>query len=569
LKASLLQKQKPLLHYLLFTLTIKEEKELYKVLVVEDEDVIRRNIVNFIKRFSADFEVVGDAENGLRALEIYNENEPDIVITDILMPQMDGIQLIEKLRQDNREIAFIIISGYDEFAYAQSAMRLNVFDYLLKPFLPQQLADVLLKVKESIDRRRNFFNNIKVLQSKLEESMPILRERFFIDLVANQLSFNEILQRSSFLQLDISADFYNVAIVKINASEVSKSRNITKEELIHFFLFDIVGELFDSNIKTFAFGISDYQLGIIMCGCYEYKRQFFQNINKSLSKLIETMANYYHVTIFAAVGRIYEDILKLPLSFAEAKEAMTYSFAIEANTLINYDDIFLKKTETYEKPSSILKEIILYTKTGDSDKALKKIENLFEYYKGKAVLNPNLIKADVIEVVLAIQRYLEESKGDDTFLYNQNISPYEKIVKADSVSDLKGLLHDFAIMTINEVVHLKEGQSNSFVEKLKSITEENIGNEDFNLDIAASMLYISPNYLRQMFKKVTGETFIEYLTNQRMKKAAELLRDNSLKISDITEQVGYSSQSYFTKCFKKYYNVTPTEYRENIMNGSA
>ncbi|HEY8420337.1 MAG TPA: response regulator [Thermoclostridium sp.] len=539
------------------------------MLVVEDEDVIRRNIVNFIKRFSTDFEVVGDAENGLRALEIYNENEPDIVITDILMPQMDGIQLIEKLRQDNREIAFIIISGYDEFAYAQSAMRLNVFDYLLKPFLPQQLADVLLKVKESIDRRRNFFNNIKVLQSKLEESMPILRERFFIDLVTNQLSFNEILQRSSFLQLDISADFYNVAIVKINASEVSKSRNITKEELIHFFLFDIVGELFDSNIKTFAFGISDYQLGIIMCGCYEYKRQFFQNINKSLSKLIETMANYYHVTIFAAVGRIYEDILKLPLSFAEAKEAMTYSFAIEANTLINYYDIFLKKTETYEKPSSILKEIILYTKTGDSDKALKKIENLFEYYKGKAVLNPNLIKADVIEVVLAIQRYLEESKGDDTFLYNQNISPYEKIVKADSVSDLKGLLHDFAIMTINEVVHLKEGQSNSFVEKLKSITEENIGNEDFNLDIAASMLYISPNYLRQMFKKVTGETFIEYLTNQRMKKAAELLRDNSLKISDITEQVGYSSQSYFTKCFKKYYNVTPTEYRENIMNGSA
>ena len=130
-------------------------------------------------------------------------------------------------------------------------------------------------------------------------------------------------------------------------------------------------------------------------------------------------------------------------------------------------------------------------------------------------------------------------------------------------------MHDFAIMTINEVVHLKEGQSNSFVEKLKSITEENIGNEDFNLDIAASMLYISPNYLRQMFKKVTGETFIEYLTNQRMKKAAELLRDNSLKISDITEQVGYSSQSYFTKCFKKYYNVTPTEYRENIMNGSA
>ena len=171
---------------------------MYKVLVVEDEDIIRKNIVSFIKRLSPDFEVVGDAKNGLQALDIYKEKEPDIVITDILMPQMDGIQLIEKLRKDNRDISFIIISGYDEFTYAQSAMRLDVSDYLLKPFLPQQLADVLLKVKDSIDRRRNFFNNIRVLQNKLEESMPILRERFFVDLVTNQLSYEEILHRSSF-----------------------------------------------------------------------------------------------------------------------------------------------------------------------------------------------------------------------------------------------------------------------------------------------------------------------------------------------------------------------------------
>ena len=200
---------------------------------------------------------------------------------------------------------------------------------------------------------------------------------------------------------------------------------------------------------------------------------------------------------------------------------------------------------------------------------MKKTKKLFEYYKNKFVMKPNFIKADVIEIVLAIQRYLEESKGDDYFLYNQNISPYEKIIKADSISDLMYLLQDFVALAINEITQLKEGQSNDFVEKLKSITEENIGNVDFNLDIAASMLYISPNYLRQMFKKKTGETFIEYLTNQRMKKATELLTDCSLKISDVTEQVGYASQSYFTKCFKKYYNITPTEYRMSILNSSV
>jgi two-component system response regulator YesN len=539
------------------------------VLVVEDEDIIRKNIVNFIKSFSPDFEIAGDAENGLKALEIYREKRPDIVITDILMPQMDGIQLIEKLRKDNTDISFIIISGYDEFTYAQSAMRLNVSDYLLKPFLPQQLADVLQKVKESIDRRRNFFNNIKFLQNKLEESMPILRERFFIDLITNQLSYDEIVNRSSFLQIDVSADFYNAAILKINGNGVLENRNLPKEELIHLFLIDVVGELFDKNIKTYVFGISDYRLGIIMCGCYEQKRQFFQNVNGSLTKLIETMAEYYNVTIFASVGRIYEDILKLPLAYREAKEAMTYSFAIEDNTLINYDDIFLNKTKTYEKPSALLKEIILYTKIGNSKEATKRIDELFEYYKNKFAMKPNFIKADVMEIILAVQRYLEESTGDDYFLYYQNINPYEKIIKADTISDLKYLLQDYVTLTINEVIQIKEGQSNSYVEKLKSITEENISNVDFNLDIAASMLYVSPNYLRQMFKKITGETFIEYLTNQRMKRAAELLMDHSLKISDITEQVGYASQSYFTKCFKKYYNLTPTEYRMEVINSSV
>lgn len=536
---------------------------------MEDEDIIRKNIVNFIKSFSPDFEIAGDAENGLKALEIYREKRPDIVITDILMPQMDGIQLIEKLRKDNTDISFIIISGYDEFTYAQSAMRLNVSDYLLKPFLPQQLADVLQKVKESIDRRRNFFNNIKFLQNKLEESMPILRERFFIDLITNQLSYDEIVNRSSFLQIDVSADFYNAAILKINGNGVLENRNLSKEELIHLFLIDVVGELFDKNIKTHVFGISDYWLGIIMCGCYEHKRQFFQNVNGSLTKLIETMADYYNVTIFASVGRIYEDILKLPLAYREAKEAMTYSFAIEANTLINYDDIFVNKTKTYEKPSALLKEIILYTKIGNSKEATKRIDELFEYYKNKFAMKPNFIKADVMEIILAVQRYLEESTGDDYFLYYQNINPYEKIIKADTISDLKYLLQDYVTLTINEVIQIKEGQSNSYVEKLKSITEENISNVDFNLDIAASMLYISPNYLRQMFKKITGETFIEYLTNQRMKRAAELLMDHSLKISDITEQVGYASQSYFTKCFKKYYNLAPTEYRMEVINSSV
>ncbi len=535
---------------------------MYKILVVDDEEIIRNGILKHVKKWDADLEIIGVAKNGVQALELCKDCEPDIVITDVLMPEMDGIQLIKELRKRYSGVRIIIISGHDEFTYAQSAMRLDVSDYLLKPFLPQKLEKILLTVKESLDKQKNFFNNMKNLQKRLEESMPIVRERFYIDLVSNHLTLEDVLYKSNFLNLDVFASYYSAAIIKVNNQKASRPKDISKEELIQFFLMDTVGQLFGTDIKTYVFGISDNQLGIILCGCYEHKHLFFQSINKSLSKLIDSMAAHYNVLIHASIGKLYEDILKLPLAYCEAKEAMAYSFASEANTVIHYDEIFLNGTKTYEKPSQLIKEVILNTKIGYGEEAVKKIEAIFEYYKHNCIMEPNFIKTDMIEVVLVMQRYIEESKGKSYFLYHQNISPYEQIQKADTLYELHKLLQRFVELTIEEILQIKEGQSSSIIEKLKFITSENLSNEEFNLDYAASMLYISPNYLRQLFKQQTGETFVEYLTSQRMKKAAELISDHSIKISEISDQVGYGSQSYFSKCFRKFFRVTPSEYRE-------
>lgn len=541
-----------------------------KVLVVDDEEIIRTGIVNHIKKRSPNLQVIGEAENGMQALELCQDTEPEIVITDVLMPEMDGIQFIRELRKRYSDVHVIFISGHDEFTYAQSAMRLGVTDYLLKPFLPEKLEKTLLKVKENLDKQKNFFNNMKNLQNRLEESMPIVRERFYIDMVSNQLTMEDIEYKSSFLNLELFANYYTVAILKVNKSKVVRSKEISKEELIQFFLMDTVGQLFSSDIKTFVFGNSDHQLGIIICGNYNKKHQFFQSMNNSLSKLIESMAEHYNVVIYASIGKIYDNILKMPLAYNEAEEAMDYSFASEASTVIHYDEIFLSGTKTYEKPSKLLKDVILYTKIGYQKQAMEKIEAIFEYYKQNCVIEPNFIKTDVIEVVLGMQKYIEESKGNNCFLYQQNMSPYEQIQNTDALTELQDLLKHFAKLTIKEVKQIKEGQSTSIIEKLKSISLDNISNKEFNLDYAAAILYISPNYLRQLFKQQTGETFVEYLTAQRMKKAAELISDPSIKISEVSEQVGYGSQSYFSKCFKKFFRVTPSEYRDDdILSGKS
>jgi len=544
----------------------REGNRLYKIAVVDDDEIVRKGIVNYIKKSSHGLEVIGEEEDGVQALELCRGNQPDIVITDVLMPRMNGIEFIKELRKLYPEVRVIIVSGHDEFEYAQSAMQLDVKDYLLKPFLPEKLDSVLQKVIENIEKQRNFFNNIKSMQSKLEESMPVLRERFYIDLVSNSLTMEEIQHRCDFLNVDLFADFYCVSVIKVNNRKACSPRDISREELIQFFLMDTVGQLFDRYIKTFVFSISDKQLGIIMCGCCKHKHQFFHGISKGLSKLIESMENYYGVLIHASAGKIYDNILKLPLSYSEAREAIAYGFAIEAGTVIHYDEIFLRRTQPCEKPSELLKEIILYTKIGYHNEAMEKVKAIFDYYRENCAMNPHFIKTDVIELVLAMQRYIEEAKGDYYFLYHQNISPYEQIQKADTLDELQDLLQRFVKLTIDEISKIKMGQSTNIIEKLKSITLENLDDETFNLDYAASKLYISPNYLRQLFKQHTGETFGEYLTRQRMKKAAELMADQSIKISEISEKVGFGSQSYFSKCFKKFFKSTPSEYREEVLN---
>lgn len=532
--------------------------------MVDDEKLIRRGIINHIKNSHADLEVAGEAENGRHALEYCRQCHPEIVITDVLMPEMDGIQFINELKKCDSGVRVVIISGYDEFAYAQSAMRLEVADYLLKPFLPEELERTLIKVKESIDRQKNFYNNIKKLQIRLEESLPIVRERFYIDLAAGHLTPEDIRYKSEFLNVDLTADYYCVAIIKACSREATSPSDISREELIRFFLTDIVDQLLGPDIKAFVFGISDNQLGVIICGRHKHKHHFFHSMNEGLSKLTENMGDYCNVLLYASLGKIYEDILKLPLSYSEAREAIAYSFAGEDSTVIHFEEVFLSGSKPYEKPTQLLSELILYIKIGYRKEAFGKLEEVFEYYRQNCMMRPDFIKTDMVELVLAMHRYIEEAKGDNYFLYRQNLSPYEQIQKTESLNELQALLVRFIGLTIQEILQIKAGQSSSIIEKLKSVTASNLENEAFNLDYAASKLYISPNYLRQLFKQETGETFGEYLTGERMKKAAALIADPSIKISEISERVGYGSQSYFSKCFRKYYGSTPSEYREEM-----
>ena len=222
-----------------------------------------------------------------------------------------------------------------------------------------------------------------------------------------------------------------------------------------------------------------------------------------------------------------------------------------------------------EKPVEFEKELIIAVKSCERQTALQKANEIFDVYANNGLDNSNQIKMEVLELVLLLTRSIEESGGGscETFNNSQRNS-FDRINRCDTIDELKEWFAGFIDLCISEYDKLKLGRSAAVADKVREYIEESLENEDFSLDMVAGKLYMSPNYLRHIFKQQTGSSFVDYLTAKRMERAASLLQARVLKVQEIAEKVGYGNQRYFASCFKKHYGLTPSEFRESQMSDS-
>jgi len=536
---------------------------MYKLIIAEDEELMREGLTKLIVNSDCGFEVVGQAEDGEQALRLIKDTKPDVLITDISMPKLNGLELVECIRDINPEIKVIIISGYDDFEYARKAMRLGVQDYLLKPVLPEQIREVLIKTRKEIEKQQDFLLNLEDLKKQISESLPIVRERFFNEIINGKLSKEEVADKLLYLNLDFLGDLFGVVILKTKQqNEISSSSEI-KEDIVQYFLIDIANKVFNNNIKVYAFARTDYETILLVCIKAIDVENAFIMINQSTSRLVASLQKYMKVSAFAAIGKLYTNIYEFKRSYEEASEALNYNFSQSNGSIINYGDICLKKDIIYKRPVQLEENLLLNVKLCEKDKCVDNIKKIFEFYKSNPTEDMRRIKINIFELITFLFGNIEASGGICTeLLYASQISSYAEIQKCDDVLDLKKWLLAFVETYINELEKMRASRSISLVQNVKEMADICIRDENFSLDDVVSKLFISPNYLRQIFKQHTGESFVKYLTRIRMEKAALLLKDTTLKIQYIAEQVGYSNQRYFAICFKKYYKLTPTDYKE-------
>lgn len=535
---------------------------MYKLIIAEDEDLIREGLAESINSGNFGFQVVGQAEDGEKALELVKQTNPEVIITDIAMPKLNGLALIERVREISPETKVIIISGYDDFAYAQKALRIGVKDYLLKPFLPQQIREVLKKTAQDIEKQKNSYLNLEALKKQISDSLPIVRERFLKEVLEGEMSNAEVEEKLKRFGMEAFGYYFAIVILKAKPVEAVKQGE-ENENMLQYFIMDTVNKLLDSTIKVHVLSSTGHESVLLVYINDNPVEMAFATMNKRISRMVTRLQKYSNSIAYAATGNLYSSISDLKKSYDQARETLNYNFSRKNGAVANYRDISLMKNMSYKRPAQLEEQLLLNVKLCEDQKCMDNIESLFGLFEANPTQDLRRVKMNIFELVTSLFGDIEVSEASrNEVLSSKQISVYEEVRQCEDIIELKHWFVTFVQTYMKELEKMRASRSVSLVEKVKELADIYIRDEKFSLDDVVSKLYISPNYLRQIFKQHTGESFVEYLTRIRMEKAAALMEDTTLKIQYIAQQVGYSNQRYFAICFKKHYQLTPTEYRE-------
>lgn len=545
---------------------------MYKLILVDDEEEVRKGMLQKIDWCKYGFEIAGEAENGLEALEIAEKVVPDVVITDIKMPFMDGLTLSSKLREKFPTTKIIILTGFDEFEYAQKAIRLDVVEYVLKPISSKELIDVLINTKLKIDREIAQKKDIETLKEYYYKSLPLLREKFLCSLVTGKLSRDEIMEKSKAYGLSLSGRKFVVAVAGIDFSTAQNDGDsegsligtgemgISEDrELIKFAVLNICQEVLDKYGCGTVFINNDY-IVIIFASEDMSSDAFMEKVPSILDEIHQNIMKYYKLPIRIGIGSYYSDIENTNYSYKNAVSAMDYSMIMGNNPIIYIEDVEPKRSKRLKFDELKKRSLITSIKVGTPEEISNTIEKLFiDVLEAKNSYKDYQIF--LLEILTTILKVARDLNVDMDNLFGVNYNLFVEIYKFKDLRKVREWIKSICIKIRSYISQERQDSCKQIVSDAVEYLKENYSDSEITIDKVCKMLHISPAYFSSLFKKETKLTFVNYLTHIRMEAAKELLRSTNLKTFEIAKKVGYSEPNYFSYCFKKNFGISPSEYR--------
>lgn len=533
-----------------------------KVFLVEDEIVIRNGIKNSIEWKKEGYEFVGEASDGELAYPLILKTRPDILITDIRMPFMDGLELSRLVKQELPDIKILILSGYDEFEYAKKAIKLRVAEYLLKPISSAKLLEVMKEMTSSIYREREERELLKKYEEDMQENRQYEKAEFLTRVMSQNLSVPEILEQGKQVGIDLSAGMYNTILLKISSTSGS-----TQEQRQMADLSAGVEKLLEGRSRIYYFrrGIEDWAL-ICLAEDEIQMEQEIESLQESIGKMMEECP--IKAEYFGAVGKIVFRLGNLKESIEEAERVFAYRYLKSWNQIIGNGEISDEVKENSELSLSSLQIEKMdrritekFLKTGLKGEGLLFIDEYFESL-GKNNIQSLLFRQYVTMDIYLIAVSVLESLGYESEELVTRCGDFKEMESVFStVEQTKEYLKNVLETTISLRDAISKQRYNRLLKDAKAYIEQNFGNEEISLNTVAASVNLSPNHFSTIFSQEMGQTFIEYLTDARMGRAKELLRSTSMKTAEIAYEVGYKDAHYFSYLFKKTQKCTPREFR--------
>ncbi|MZT68432.1 response regulator [Blautia obeum] len=541
-----------------------------KIFLAEDEVVVRETIKRMIPWEELGFELVGEAADGEMALPLLIRQQPDLLITDIKMPFMDGLTLARLAKKEIPGLKVVILSGYDDFNYAKQAIGIGVEDYLLKPITKNALIERLSEIRSRYEHEKTQKEYYEKFQREMQAYEKNSSRDFFEALVGGSMDMMEVYKRAEKLGLDIVAEAYNVLIFTMNCDEdfsgqrdeYSSWEAESLELLENFFAGHSSAMLFRSNIFSY---------GVLLKGQRETIEENTRACVDEIRKILSRQDGRREW--FLAVGQSVERLSQIQKSYHTASRAFSQRYLYDENILYydemetmehpggqaeTEDNAYLQKVDVNALNPAILQKFL---SNGLQEETENFVKDYF-YAIGQEPMESLVFRNYVIlNVRFSVISFIK-GLGCDT---NEMESADTEEVLAESGKNMESAIA-YAKKMISQAIEIRDQNSGnknrSILKTVVDFIDSHYMDEEISLNTVANVANVSSNHFSALFSQNMGQTFIEYLTTLRMNKAKELLRCTGMRSSEIAGEIGYKDAHYFSYLFKKTQGMTPSDYRK-------
>ncbi|WP_145414852.1 response regulator [Paenibacillus xylanexedens] len=535
-----------------------------KVLLVDDEYLIRNLLRMRIDWQEEGMQIVGEACDAAEALEQVELLQPDIVFTDIYMPKMDGIELSGIILKHYPNIKIVVVTGHDEFEYARQSVKLGISDFILKPIRATELLQVTTKLRAAIEQERGREYELTKLREEIKRSLPYLKERFVNQWLQGVLHEEEVREQVRFFDIPIATDNpqSRVAIIEVQVALSSQAETSTEEDQILMRMNGLkhVQAYYQQDIYKII--VMDTHNRIVILATHPDAKltEQAEHLMEELRCLLKVDGSEADVTI--GIGQLHSGWEGVCMAYREGCRALDYQTFVGKNQVICFEDLVIesdKRSQPYRSDKRLLEQLQFCISVGAGEEAASLLKQIL----ATPFFNTAQFRMAAMDVITECQRVVMEQQLEGEQVFNQEA--VAMMLMSEHLPDLRRMLEQH-VRAISGVIKAKrQAKEVNLIDQVKAYLEEQMSNAEVGLSSTATAFYVSPGHLGRLMKKETGQTFVEYLTQLRMKKAESLLKQTDLKGYEIGEQVGIPDPQYFSVLFKKQFGRSMNEYR-NVRN---